>query len=138
MDHNTVQTQRTAFVEGVLAAGQDYAGGYASDVDRHEEYRSPNMNFLLKLVYKSGYKIGYDTAMHNLMDRVPGVASPLQQRAFMEGVAAAHHDFDENRRAEVNMHQEFNQPQSEPRFQDEYRDSFRRGYEMAKAWVMTR
>jgi hypothetical protein len=135
MDHNTVQTQRTAFVEGVFAAGQDYEAGYASDLNRHEEYRSPKMNFLLKVVYKTGYKTGYDTAMRNLADGVPGVASPSQRRAFLDGVAAAHRDFDEKRRPELNLHPEFTQPQVEPRSQDEYRESFRRGFEMANSYL---
>ena len=135
MDHNTVQTQRTAFVEGVFAAGQDYEAGYASDLNRHEEYRSPKMNFLLKLVYKTGYKTGYDTAMRNLADGVPGVASPSQRRAFLDGVAAAHRDFDDKRRPELNLHPEFTQPQAEPSSQDEYRESFRRGFEMANSYL---
>ncbi len=135
MDHNTVQTQRTAFVDGVFAAGQDYEAGYASDLNRHEEYRSPKMNFLLKVVYKTGYKTGYDTAMRNLADRVSGVASPFQRRAFMDGVAAAHRDFDEKRRPELDLHQEFNQPQVEPRSRDEYCESFRRGFEMANSYL---
>jgi len=135
MDHNTVQTQRTAFVEGVLAAGQDYEAGSASDLNRHEEYRSPKMNFLLKVVYKTGFKIGYDTAMRNLTDRVSGVASPLQRSSFMDGVAAAHSDFTEKRRPELNLHQEFNQPQVRPAAQEEYRESFRLGFEMANGYL---
>jgi len=135
MDHNVVETQKQGYVAGVLAAAQDYEAGWAADPNRHEEYKSPKMNFMLKLIYKTGYKMGYDLATRNFSNRIPGTGSQLERRAFVDGVIGAQRDHDDKRRPDPDLHQEFNNPPVNGAEQQIYRNSYRIGYEMARSYL---
>ena len=135
MPHEVVPTQRQGFVDGVVAAGADFEAGLPPSPFRHREYMSPQMNFLLKVVYKTGYKTGYETAMQNFGAMVPGVGTPVERHAFVDGVMAAQQDFMTRQRLDMSAHPEFYTPRVPPQFVEVYRNSYRYGFEMANSYL---
>lgn len=131
----SAQMQKVGFLDGILAAGQDYDAGLAANLDSHEEYRSSKLSFLVRILYKAGYKTGYELAMHNFSDRIEGVSHPPQRRGFLDGVAAIRQDYEAKRQPNMNIHPEFNNPPVQPNAQDEYRDAYHRGFDMAASYL---
>ena len=129
------QMQKVGYLDGILAAGQDYEAGLAPSVDSHDEYRSSKLGFLVRLIYKQGYKTGYELATHNFADRIVGTGAPQQRRGFLDGVAAIRQDYEAKRRPNMNVHAEFNNPPVAPNAQEEYREAYRSGFDMAASYL---
>jgi hypothetical protein len=132
---DAAQMQKVGYLDGILAAGQDYDAGLAPSLDSHEEYKSSKLSFLVRVVFKAGYKTGYELAMHNFADGIEGVSRPSQRRGFLDGVAAIRQDYDAKRRPDMNIHPEFNNPPVQPNEQEEYRDAYRHGFDMASTYL---
>lgn len=135
MPYETVAPQRQGFIDGILAASFDYEQQMPPDPNRHPEYAHPQMNFLQRVVYKTGYKQGYDTAMQNFASGLPGVSNQLERHAFIDGLGAAHRDFDARQRLDIRAHPEFDGPRVPPQFVEEYRHSFRQGFDLANSYL---
>jgi hypothetical protein len=55
----------------------------------------------------------------------------MQRRGFQDGVEGARKDFGNHRRPDVANRDEYREPHVPEQFWNEYREGFRRGYEMA-------
>ncbi len=64
-------------------------------------------------------------------DVPPQEWNEVQRRAFHEGVEEARRDSSNHRRMDADDHEQYRNPRVEPEMQQAYRDSFRRGYEVA-------
>ena len=135
MEHNSFEGQRKGFVAGLLAADQDYEAGYAGDPGRHPEYAKPEGNFMVRAIYKTGYKMGYDTALGNLQRNLPEVATPVARHGFFDGVAGALRDFEQKLMPDLRQHPEYTQPQMGPAQAGIYQSSFQRGYAEANSYL---
>lgn len=131
----SAQMQKVGYLDGILAAGQDIDAGLAPSLDSHEEYRSSKLSFLVRVLFKAGYKTGYELAAHNFADGIEGVSRPWQRRGFLDGVAAIRQDYDAKRRPDMHIHPEFNNPPVQPNAQDEYRAAYRGGFDMAASYL---
>lgn len=131
----SAQMQKIGYLDGILAAGQDYDAGMAPSVESHPEYHSSKLSFLVRVLYKAGYKSGYDLASHNFADRIEGTSSPVQRRGFLDGIAAIRQDYDAKRRPDMNIHPEYNNPQVEANRQNEYREAYSRGFDVASSYL---
>jgi hypothetical protein len=136
MDRNaTPQMQRVGYLDGILAAGADFNNGLAANLDSHEEYRSSKLSFLNRVVYKAGYKTGYEIAMRNIIAADASVAGNVHRQGFLDGINGARRDYDEHRRPDMNAHEEFRHPAVPGNAQDEYQEGYRRSYEMAASYL---
>ena len=54
-----------------------------------------------------------------------------QQRGYHDGVEGARKDFDNHRPSNVNNRDEYRHPHVSPSGRDDYREGFRRGYDVA-------
>jgi hypothetical protein len=68
---------------------------------------------------------------HGGWDAPPQEFRDVQRQAFHEGIEAARKDINYRRPANAEMHEEFRHPSVEPGLRDDYRDAFRRGYNLA-------
>ena len=66
----------------------------------------------------------------------PSEFRDVQRRGFHDGVQGARRDFDHHRPANVNGREEYRHPHVDPSVRDDYRDGFRRGYEVAMHHLM--
>src|ERR1035437_9481176 len=64
-------------------------------------------------------------------DAPPQEFREIQRRGFHDGLEAAHRDFDNHNPPNIEEKREFRHPQVSDEFQNDYRDGFRRGYNMA-------
>jgi len=135
MEHNSFASQRRGFVMGLLAAAQDFDSGYAGDPNRHPEYAKPDGNFMVRAIFKTGYKMGYDTTVANIQRNLPEVASPTARRGFFDGVAGALSDFNQKMIPDLRQHPEFNQPQMNPAQAGIYQASYQRGFTEAASYL---
>ena len=61
----------------------------------------------------------------------PDRFNDMQRRGFHDGVEGARRDFGNHRRPNVANRDEYREPRVDQAFWHEYREGFRRGYEMA-------
>jgi len=66
-------------------------------------------------------------------DAPPQEFRDVQKQGFHDGIEAARRDIRSRRSANAEMHQEFRHPAVERGLRDDYRDGFRRGYNVAFA-----
>ena len=64
-------------------------------------------------------------------DVPPGEFRDIQRQGFRDGVDGARRDVENHRRPNVNNRDEFRQPRVARPFRRDYRDGFRRGYNVA-------
>lgn len=64
-------------------------------------------------------------------DRPPSEFREIQRQGFHDGVEGARKDFDHHRAPNVNDREEYRHPHVSPSGRDDYREGFRRGYEVA-------
>src|SRR5579859_2533392 len=64
-------------------------------------------------------------------DAPPAEFQEIQRQGFHDGIEGARKDFDNHRRPNVNNRDEFRHPHVERAFRRDYRDGFRRGYDVA-------
>jgi len=141
--------QRRGYHEGSDAAQRDFQYRRPADPDDHEEYRNPPLPPDLADDYREGFMRGYTSTMSRLSgdaswqyDGDPNQWAPpqaftdMQRRGFRDGIDGAQKDFGNHRRPNPANRDEYRQPRIPPEFWSEYREGFRRGYEMmaARLW----
>jgi hypothetical protein len=55
----------------------------------------------------------------------------MQRKGFHDGIEGARKDFDNHRSPNVNNRDEYRHPHVDPAMRDDYREGFRRGYDVA-------
>jgi hypothetical protein len=60
--------KRQGFHDGIEAARKDFDHHRRPDVDRRDEYRHPHVDPAMREDYREGFRRGYETAMHHMMD----------------------------------------------------------------------
>jgi len=138
--------ERSGYREGVEEARKDFNYQRHADPDDHQEFRNPPVPRELADEYREGFVRGYEVATSQLSGEPawqnrgdPGQWAPperfseWQRRGFQEGVEGARRDFGNHRRPNVVNREEYREPRIPQEFWHEYRDGFRRGYEMSAA-----
>ena len=69
-------------------------------------------------------------------DSPPAEFREIQRQGFHDGIDGARKDFDNKRRPDVNNRDEYRHPHVAPSAQADYREGFRRGYEVAMDHLM--
>jgi hypothetical protein len=64
-------------------------------------------------------------------DRPPAEFREIQRQGFHDGIEGARKDFDNHRAPNVNDRDEYRHPHISPSGREDYREGFRRGYEVA-------
>ncbi len=64
-------------------------------------------------------------------DRPPAEFREIQRQGFHDGIEGARKDFDNHRAPNVNNRDEYRHPHVSPSGRDDYREGFRRGYDVA-------
>lgn len=64
-------------------------------------------------------------------DAPPQEFRDIQRQGFHDGVEGARHDIDNHRRPNVNNRDEYRHPHVPPSVRGDYREGFRRGYQVA-------
>jgi hypothetical protein len=64
-------------------------------------------------------------------DAPPAEFRDIQRQGFHDGIEGARKDFDHHRAPNVNGREEYRHPHVDPSARDDYRDGFRRGYDVA-------
>jgi hypothetical protein len=139
--------QRQGYREGMEEARKDFQFHRRTDPDDHEEYRNPYVAPQFVDEYREGFMRGYTVAMSQLNGdpswqqysgdpgqwQAPGAYSDMARRGFHDGVEGARRDFGNHRRPDPNNRDEYRNPNVPDQFRGDYRQGFRRGYEMAAA-----
>ncbi len=69
-------------------------------------------------------------------DAPPQEFRDIQRQGFRDGIEGARRDFDNHRRPNVNNRDEYRHPHVPPSARQDYRDGFRRGYDVAMSHLM--
>jgi len=64
-------------------------------------------------------------------DAPPSEFRDIQRQGFHDGIEGARKDFDNHRAPNVNNRDEYRHPHVKPSARDDYREGFRRGYDVA-------
>jgi hypothetical protein len=64
-------------------------------------------------------------------DEPPREFREIQRQGFHDGIEGARKDFDNHRPPNVNNREEYRHPHVSPSARDDYREGFRRGYDVA-------
>lgn len=137
--------ERRGYQEGIEEARKDFQFQRRPDADDHDEYRTPSVPLELADEYREGFMRGYTVAWSQLNgdtqwqdgDNFNRWAPPdryddIERRGFHDGVIGAQRDFGNHRRPDPANRDEYRHPDDLPRgLWHEYREGFRRGYEMA-------
>ena len=78
---------------------------------------------------------GYHDHDHD-WDQPPAEFRDVQRQGFHDGIEAARWDFDHHRRPDADDHDQFRHPHVDRAARDDYREGFRRGYEVAMHHMM--
>lgn len=137
--------QRRGYRDGMEEARRDVQSGRNTDPDDQPQFRNPPVPPPTAGDYREGFLRGYEVAVSQLTGGRPWEArdndfdhwapptafTEWQQRGFRDGVDGARHDFGNHRRPSVLNRWEYDKPHAPPEFVRDYRQGFRRGYEMA-------
>lgn len=144
------EIQRRGFHDGIEGARRDVDNHRNPDPNNRDEYRHPNVDHDLWKAYRMGFRRGYQLAMSHLL-AAPGMqaAQPelpwdaprpewneIQRRGFQDGIAGARRDIENHRQPNVENRDEYRNPSVEYDLRGAYRDSFRRGYDVAMSRLM--
>ena len=137
---------RRGFHEGTERARDDFQYHRRPDPDDNPEYRNPPVPPQVVDEFRSGFMRGYEVAMSQLSGeqtwqfqgdpngwQAPGRFTEMQRRGFHDGMEGAQKDRGNGRPPDPNNRDEYRHPHVQPEFEGEYREGFRRGYEMAAA-----
>lgn len=138
------EAERQGYREGSEAARRDSQYQRRADPDDHPEFRNPHVPPGLADEFREGFMRGYEVTISQLSgepawqdNRDPSQWTPpdrfteMQRRGFHDGVEGARKDFGNHRRPNVANREEYREPHVPPELWPEYREGFRRGYEMA-------
>ncbi len=78
----------------------------------------------------------YAQEHENGWDAPPGEFREIQRQGFHDGIEGARKDFDNHRAPNVNNRDEYRHPHVSPSARDDYREGFRRGYDVAMHHLM--
>lgn len=136
--------ERRGYHEGVEEAHRDFQYRRRGDADDHDEYRNPPVPPELADEYREGFMRGYTVAWSRLNGDAawqyqgdpdqwtpPDRFNDIERRGFRDGVVGAQRDFGNHRRPDPANRDEYRHPDMPPQMWHEYREGFRRGYEMA-------
>jgi len=137
--------QRHGYHDGMEEARRDVQSHRNTDPDDQPQFRNPPVPPPQASDYREGFLRGYEVAVSQMTGGRPWEArdndlehwappeafTEWQQRGFHDGVAGAKHDYGNHRRPSVLNRWEYTQPHVPPEFVRDYRQGFRRGYEMA-------
>jgi hypothetical protein len=136
--------ERQGYREGAEEAREDFRDHRRPDPDDHHEFRNPPVPPQMVGEYREGFMRGYEVATSQLSGEpawegrespdhwvAPDRFTEMQRRGFQEGVEGARKDFGNHRRPDVANRDEYRDPHMPEQFWHEYREGFRRGYEMA-------
>jgi hypothetical protein len=73
---------------------------------------------------------------HDDWDAPPAEFRDVQRQGFHDGIEAAHRDYDRHRRADADDHEEFRHPHVDRAVREDYREGFRRGYDVGMRHLM--
>ena len=140
------QAERQGYHEGSEAAQSDFQMQRRPDPDDREEFRQPRVPPELVDEYREGFMRGYEVTRSQLAGEpnwegrgepahweAPERFSETGRRGFHDGVEGAQKDFGNHRRPNVFNREEYRSPRVPEATSQEYREGFRRGYEMAAA-----
>jgi hypothetical protein len=82
------------------------------------------------------YAQEYDHHDHDDWDKPPQEFREIQRQGFHDGVEGARKDFDNHRRPDVNNRDEYRHPNVPRSGRDDYREGFRRGYDVAMSHML--
>lgn len=136
---------RRGYREGMEEARRDVQSNRNTDPDDQPQFRNPPVPPPMAGEYREGFLRGYEVAISQLTGGRPWEArdndlehwappdafTEWQRRGFHDGVEGAQHDFGNHRRPSVLNRWEYNSPRVPPEAVRDYRQGFRRGYEMA-------
>jgi ribosome modulation factor len=140
------EIERRGFQDGITGARHDMDNHRAPDVNNRDEYRNPQVPGNLREAYRNAFRRGYEAALSHPMpaahtpilqaivrawDAPPEGYQEFQRRGFHDGIEAAHRDIDNNRRPDPENRDEFRHPSVPYEMVGQYRDGFRKGYEVA-------
>lgn len=137
--------ERRGYREGMEEARRDVESNRNTDPDDQPQFHNPPVPPPMAGEYREGFLRGYEVAISQLNGGRPWEArdndmehwappdrfSEWQRRGFRDGVDGARKDFGNHRRPSVLNRWEYNDPGVPPEVVREYRQGFRRGYEMA-------
>jgi hypothetical protein len=66
----------------------------------------------------------------------PGEFREVQRQGFHDGIEGARKDFDHHRAPDVNNREEYRHPHVDRAVRDDYREGYRRGYDVAMRHMM--
>ena len=145
------EIERRGFQDGIVGAHRDMDNHRNPDVNNRDEYRDPHVPGDVREIYRRAFRRGYETAMahpytpapstlaqaiERAWDAPPDEYREAQRRGFQDGMVGAHRDFDNQRRPDPNNRDEYRQPNVPYGQVEEYREGFRKGYEVAMAHLM--
>src|SRR5260370_32511088 len=136
--------ERRGYRDGVEEARRDVQFNRNQDPDDQPQFRNPPVPPPIADEYREGFMRGYEVGLSQLRGEGswegrgdPGQWTPpdrfseLQRRGLQEGVEGARKDFGNHRRPNVANREEYREPRLPQEAWHEYREGFRRGYEMA-------
>jgi ribosome modulation factor len=146
--------QQQGYQDGMTGAQRDADNHRTPDPNNRDEYRTPSVPQQFWEDYRAGFRAGYQAQVAQIygqsapppvygrpiaqapMARVPWDAPPpdfseMERRGFQDGMIGARRDADNHRRPDPNNRDEYRSPGVPQQFWDEYREGFRRGYELA-------
>ncbi|HKF47570.1 MAG TPA: hypothetical protein VKB38_09455 [Terracidiphilus sp.] len=136
--------ERQGYREGSQEARKDYQFQRRPDPDDHEEYRNPYVAAQFVDEYREGFMRGYEVQWSQLSGErswqnpgdpsqwnAPDRFTDMQRQGFRDGIQGAQRDFGNHRRPDPNNRDEYRNPNVPSELRGEYREGFRRGYEMA-------
>ncbi len=137
---------RRGYRDGMEEARRDFQTRRNQDPDDQPQFRNPPVPPPLADEYREGFMRGYEVATSQLSGEPawdghggpghwapPAHFSEIQRRGFQDGVDGANKDFGNHRRPSVFNREEYRSPRVPAPLWREYREGFRRGYEMAAA-----
>ena len=138
------EAERRGYRDGVEEARHDVQFNRNTDPDDQPQFRNPPVPPPMAGEYREGFLRGYEVAVSQMRgeeawDRhgdpghwtAPDRFSQWQKQGFRDGVDGARKDYGNHRRPSVLNRWEYTSPRVPPEFVREYRQGFRRGYEMA-------
>ncbi len=138
--------EHQGYREGAEAAHKDFQAQRRPDPDDRQEYRNPHVPPDLADEFREGFMRGYEVTISQLAGEPvwqihgePGQWAPppqftaMQRQGFHDGVDGAQKDFGNHRHPNVLNRDEYRQPRVPQEFWREYREGFRRGYELTAA-----
>jgi len=99
-----------------MFVARTFTGG--TGIDRSKALSAPRAP--LSAAYQEG---GWDAP--------PPEFREIQRKGFHDGIEGARKDFDNHRPPNVNNREEYRHPHVDPAMREDYRDGFRRGYDVA-------